>query len=171
MFYHRWICPLAQNLHFIYVFLSWLFGSDICICEQSFTMAMTSMDNGFKFKVTGPYYDSTNSPFLVLSIVFPSNHEVITPILTELCVHTIGNYIYGTDIPFSGEKYQYVHRKFKYSKGRCLYYCNSCTSRCILLLSGDISTNPGPNNFENRGSKTRNLSSLINIQCTPSHII
>ena len=34
-----------------------------------------------------------------------------------------------------------------------------------------VSTNPGPNNFENRGNKSRNLSSLINIQCIPSHTI
>ena len=39
------------------------------------------------------------------------------------------------------------------------------------MIDGDISTNPGPNHFENRENKAHNLSSLINIQCTPSHII
>ena len=34
-----------------------------------------------------------------------------------------------------------------------------------------VSSNPGPNNFENRGNKSRNLSSLINIHCIPSHTI
>ena len=94
---------------------------------------------------------------------------MIIPILTELCVHMVVNYIYGTETPFPCRNYQYVRRKLKYSKSRCLYYTNSCALCRMLLLGGDLSTNPGPSNFENRGNKSRNLSSLINIKCTPSH--
>ena len=131
MFYHGFDLFCSPKLTFHRRISILDFGNDIWICEESFTWAMITMDNGSKFKIIGLHY-STNSTFLVFSTAFSSNHEVIIPILTELCVHTVGNYIYGTDTPFPCENHQYVRRKPKYSKGRCLYYCNSCASRRLI---------------------------------------
>ena len=39
---------------------------------------------------------------------FSSNHEMIIPILTELSVHMVVNYIYGTETPFPCQNYQHV---------------------------------------------------------------
>ena len=38
----------------------------------------------------------------------------------------------------------FMHRKPKRSRRRCQYYPNAISARQILLLGGDISTNPGP---------------------------
>ena len=38
----------------------------------------------------------------------------------------------------------FVHRKLKLTESRCLYYSNSCASHRLLLLGGDIESNPGP---------------------------
>ena len=82
-----------QNLHFIYVFVSWILVAIFAYVNNNFllfTSAMTPMDNGSKFKVTRPY-QSTNSTFLMFSAAFSLDRELIIPILTKLCVDMIGN--------------------------------------------------------------------------------
>ena len=44
---------------------------------------------------------------------------------------------------FFSTELRFNHRKPKKSRGRCLYYSNSCASRQLLLHGGDISVNPG----------------------------
>ena len=45
---------------------------------------------------------------------------------------------------FSGGVTFDFRRKPKLTKSRCLYYSNTCASRRLLLLGGDIASNPGP---------------------------
>ena len=65
--------------------------------------------------VRGSYLHLISNTALHITLTaFSLNHEMIIPILTELCVHTVGNYIYGTETPFPCENYRYVCRKLKY---------------------------------------------------------
>ena len=44
-----------------------------------------------------------------------------------------------------GKLLSFTFRKLKRTRSTCSYYPNCCATRQILLLGGDISTNPGPN--------------------------
>ena len=44
-----------------------------------------------------------------------------------------------------GKLLSFTFRKLKRTRSTCAYYPNCCATRQILLLGGDISTNPGPN--------------------------
>ena len=118
----------------------------ICMKERWFLGIMTLDNKRADFKTTEPYYTSR----IILPAFFVSNQGTkyvkdFLEIITLLIPASKYVSFCRAFIIFNNVRQQiYVHRKPKRSNSWCSYYPNSSACRQLLLMGGDISTNPGP---------------------------
>lgn len=80
--------------------------------------------------------------------------EKITVHQIHLAVHSVNH----------SASLRFYHKKPKRTLAPCLYYPNSCASRQLLLLGGDVALNPGPNS-SSTNCKTIKRETKITLKC------